>query len=88
MGRQNNSVLLTKALYDLWPNNPVGKTELQSDVKSDYSKGVVINSLSDLKTYDQNTKNQSYASKTANSGKAYNASEFNCSTFAENALKT
>lgn len=32
--------------------SPVGKTELQSDVKSDYSKGVKINSLSDLKTKD------------------------------------
>ena len=38
--------------YDLWPNSPVGKTELQSNVKSDYSKGVTINSLSDLQTKD------------------------------------
>ena len=37
----------TMTYYDLWPNNPVGKTELQSDVKSDYSKGEKINSLSD-----------------------------------------
>jgi hypothetical protein len=105
----------TMTYYDLWPNSPVGKTELQSNVKSDYSKGVVINSLSDLKTtdptgtrsgnvsaegraadgivqinttYAQDAKIQGYASKTANSGKAYNASDFNCSTFAENALKT
>jgi len=105
----------TMTYYDLWPNNPVGKTELQSNVKSDYSKGVVINSLSDLKTidptgtrsgnvsaegravdgivqinttYTQDAKIQGYASNTANSGKAYNASTFNCSTFAENALKT
>ena len=105
----------TMTYYDLWPNKPVGKTELQSDVKSDYSKGVKINSLSDLTTkdptgsrsgsvsaegraadgivqigttYDQDTKIQGYASRTANSGKAYNASDFNCSTFAESALKT
>ena len=38
-------------------------------------------------TYDQDTKIQGYASNTSNSGKAYNASSFNCSTFAENALK-
>lgn len=42
----------TMTYYDLWPNNPVGKTELQSNVKSDYSKGVVINSLLDLTTKD------------------------------------
>jgi RHS repeat-associated protein len=105
----------TMTYYDLWPNNPIGKTELQSNVQSDYSKGVVINSLDDLKTtdptgtrsgnvsaegrvadgivqinttYEQDTKIQDYASKTANSGKAYNASSFNCSTFAESALKT
>ncbi|SUB77359.1 RHS repeat-associated core domain [Porphyromonas macacae] len=105
----------TMTYYDLWPNNPVGKTELQSNVKSDYSKGVIINSLSDLTTkdptgsrsgnvsaegraadgivqigttYTQDTKIQVYASNTANSGKAYNASSFNCSTFAESALKT
>lgn len=105
----------TMTYYDLWPNNPVGKTELQSDVKSDYSKGVIINSLSDLTTkdptgsrsgnvsaegraadgivqigttYTQDTKIQGYASNTANSGKAYNVSSFNCSTFAESALKT
>lgn len=101
--------------YDLWPNNPVGYNELQSDVKSDYSKGVIINSLSDLitkdptdsrsgnvsaegraadgivqigTTYAQDVKIQEYASNTATSGKAYNASSFNCSTFAESALKT
>lgn len=105
----------TMTYYDLWPNSPVGKTELQSNVKSDYSKGVVINSLSDLTTkdptgsrsgtvsaegrsadgivqitttFDQDMKIQGYASTTANSGKAYNASDFNCSTFAESALKT
>jgi RHS repeat-associated protein len=105
----------TMTYYDLWPNKPVGKTELQSDVKPDYSKGVVINSLSDLTTkdptgsrsgnvsaegraadgivqinttYAQDAKIQDYASTTANSGKAYNASSFNCSTFAESALKT
>ena len=105
----------TMTYYDLWPNNQVGITELQSDVMSDYSKGIVINSLGDLKTsdptgarsggvgaegraadgivqinttYAQDSKIQSYASKTANSGKAYNASSFNCSTFVENALKT
>jgi RHS repeat-associated protein len=104
----------TMTYYDLWPNSPVN-TELQSDVKPDYSKGVVIKSLADLKTkdptgsrsgsvsaegraadgivqinttYEQDTKIKGYASKTANSGKAYNASSFNCSTFAESALKT
>lgn len=104
----------TMTYYDLWPNSPVGKTELQSNVKSDYSQGVVINSLSDLTTkdptgsrsgnvsaegraadgivqinttYAQDAKIQGYASNTANSGKAYNASSFNCSTFAESALK-
>ena len=105
----------TMTYYDLWPNNPVGYNELQSDVKSDYSKGVIINSLSDLitkdptdsrsgnvsaegraadgivqigTTYAQDVKIQEYASNTANSGKAYNARSFNCSTFAESALKT
>ena len=105
----------TMTYYDLWPNNPVGKTELQSDVKSDYSKGVKINSLSDLTTkdptgsrngnvsaegraadgivrvnttYEQDSKIKNYASTTARSGKAYNASDFNCSTFAESALKS
>lgn len=39
----------TMTYYDLWPHDPVGKTELQSDVKSDYSNGVVINSLDELK---------------------------------------
>jgi RHS repeat-associated protein len=105
----------TMTYYDLWPNKGVEYNKYQSDVKSDYSKGVTINSLSDLTTkdptgsrsgnvspegraangivqinttYDQDTKIQGYASKTANSGKAYNASSFNCSTFAESALKT
>jgi hypothetical protein len=105
----------TMTYYDLWPNKGLGETEFQKDVKSDYSNGVVINSLSDLTTtdptgsrsgnvsaegraadgivqinttYEQDTKIQGYASKTANSGRAYNASDFNCSTFAENALKT
>lgn len=104
----------TMTYYDLWPNSPVGKTELQSNVNSDYSKGLTINSLSDLQTkdptgsrsgnvsaegraadgivqinttYDQDIRIQGYASTTANSGKAYNASNFNCSTFAENAFK-
>ena len=105
----------TMTYYDLWPNSPVGKMELQSDVKSDYSKGVTINGLSDLSTkdptgsrsgnvsaegraadgivqinttYEQDTKIQGYASATANSDKVYNASDFNCSTFAESALQT
>jgi len=105
----------TMTYYDLWPNNPVGKTELQSDVKSDYSKGVKINCLSDLTTkdptgsrngnvsaegratdgivrvnttYEQDSKIKNYASTTARSGKAYKASDFNCSTFAESALKS
>ena len=105
----------TMTYYDLWPNNPVRKTELQSNVKPDYSKGIIINSLADLiakdptnsrngnvsaegraadgivqiiTTYTQDKKIQGYASNTANSGKAYNASNFNCSTFVENALKT
>ncbi len=101
----------TMTYYDLWPNDEVGMSELQSNVKSDYSKGIKINSISDLMRkdptgsrsgnvsaegraadgivqidtdYDQD---KGYASGTANSGKMYNASEFNCSTFAENALK-
>ena len=105
----------TMTYYDLWPYDPVGMTNLQSDVKSDYSNGVIINSLSDLitkdptgsrngnvraegraadgivqinTTYAQDTKIRDYASNTANSGKPYNASSFNCSTFAESALKT
>jgi RHS repeat-associated protein len=104
----------TMTYYDLCPNDPI-KTEFQKDVQSDYSKGVVIKSLGNLKTkdptgsrsgnvsaegraadgivqinttYEQDKKIQGYASKTANSGKAYNASSFNCSTFAESALKT
>ncbi|MFC4676660.1 RHS repeat-associated core domain-containing protein, partial [Dysgonomonas termitidis] len=104
----------TMTYYDLWPNNPVGKTELQKNVASDYSKGVKINSLSDLKSkdptgtrsgsvsaegraadgivqvktsYEQDSKVLDYASNTSTSGKKYNACDFNCSTYAENALK-
>ncbi len=105
----------TMTYYDLWPNDPVGNTKLQSDVKSDYSNGVVIESLEDLKTKDptvsrtgfvlpegraadgivkigtsraEDQKIKNYASTTANSGKSYNATSFNCSTFAESSLKT
>lgn len=105
----------TMTYYDLWPNSPIGKTELQSNVKPDYSKGIIIDNLEDLKTkdptgsrngnvsaegraadgivqinttYDQDLKIQGYTSRTANSDKAYNASNFNCSTFAESSLKT
>ncbi|MDU1893108.1 MAG: RHS repeat-associated core domain-containing protein, partial [Dysgonomonas sp.] len=42
----------TMTYFDLWPYNPVGKTELQDDVKPDYSKGVKINSLADLLAID------------------------------------
>ncbi|MFT7879525.1 MAG: hypothetical protein ABXS91_03935, partial [Sulfurimonas sp.] len=38
--------------YDLWPNNPVGNTEMQTDVKADYSKGVHIKDLQTLKGKD------------------------------------
>ena len=41
----------TFTYYDLWPNDPVGNTEMQDDVKADYSKGIQIGSLNDLK-YD------------------------------------
>jgi RHS repeat-associated protein len=38
----------TFTYYDLWPNDGVGKTEGQDDVKADYSEGIQIKSLSDL----------------------------------------
>ncbi|WP_291089456.1 hypothetical protein [Flavobacterium sp. BFFFF1] len=37
--------------YDLWPDQPVGQTELQTGVKADYN-GKVIKSLNDLKFTD------------------------------------
>jgi RHS repeat-associated protein len=46
----------TFTYYDLWPNDPVGKTEMQDDVKADYSKGIQIGSLSDLMNTDPTTK--------------------------------
>ncbi len=45
----------TMTYYDLWPNDPVGKTEFQSNVDADYSKGVQINSLNDLMNTDPTT---------------------------------
>ncbi|MDL2320543.1 hypothetical protein LJC45_05370 [Alistipes sp. OttesenSCG-928-B03] len=42
----------TMTYYDLWPYNPVGKLELQSNVKADYSNGIVIVSLNDLTSKD------------------------------------
>jgi len=45
----------TFTYFDLWPKDPVGKTELQSDVKSDYSPGIKINSLSELTGTDPTT---------------------------------
>ncbi|WEK70983.1 MAG: DUF6443 domain-containing protein [Candidatus Chryseobacterium colombiense] len=45
----------TFTYYDLWPNDPVGKTEMQSNVDADYSKGIKINSLSDLMSKDPTT---------------------------------
>jgi len=39
----------TFTYFDLWPNKPVDEyTQLQTDVKSDYSQGVKINSLAEL----------------------------------------
>jgi RHS repeat-associated protein len=37
----------TYTYYDLWPEKPVGQTELQSNVKEDYN-GKAVNSLSEL----------------------------------------
>ncbi|MCX6206175.1 MAG: hypothetical protein NTZ19_07990 [Bacteroidetes bacterium] len=45
----------TFTYFDLWPKDPVGNTELQSDVKSDYSSGIKINSLSELTSNDPTT---------------------------------
>ncbi|MBW7676828.1 DUF6443 domain-containing protein [Chryseobacterium chendengshani] len=45
----------TFTYYDLWPNDPVGKTEMQSNVNADYSKGIKINSLNDLISKDPTT---------------------------------
>jgi RHS repeat-associated protein len=42
----------TMTYYDLWPESPVGKTELQSNVTDDYNGPKVIKSLSDLKNTD------------------------------------
>jgi RHS repeat-associated protein len=46
----------TMTYYDLWPNDIVTQTKLQSDVKSDYSPGILINSLSDLQNTDVTNK--------------------------------
>jgi len=45
----------TFTYYDLWPNDPVGRSEMQSNVDADYSKGIKINSLSDLMSKDPTT---------------------------------
>jgi RHS repeat-associated protein len=46
----------TMTYYDLWPYDQVNPAyELQTNVKADYSKGVVINSLDDLKNTDPTT---------------------------------
>ena len=37
--------------YDLWPKNPVGNLELQSDVDADYTAGNVV-SFDDLVNTD------------------------------------
>ncbi len=42
----------TFTYFDLWPKDGVGKDEGQDNVASDYSKGIQINSLSDLMTKD------------------------------------
>jgi len=42
----------TFTYYDLWPFAPLGKTEMQNGVKPDYSTGVKINSIEDLKGND------------------------------------
>jgi hypothetical protein len=42
----------TMTYYDLWPEKPVGETELQSDVNADYNGPKTINSLSDLMNTD------------------------------------
>ena len=42
----------TFTYFDLWPNNPVGSDQNQTNVAADYSEGVKINSLSDLMTKD------------------------------------
>ncbi|MFQ9317641.1 DUF6443 domain-containing protein [Dysgonomonas mossii] len=103
----------TMTYYDLWPYDPVGKTELQSDVKSDYSKGVVINSLNDLLSKDPTTQRAGnvspegraadgiiqfptslaqdihmdiVANLSAGFDVKYNASTYNCSTFAQDVL--
>lgn len=41
----------TMTYYDLWPEKPVGQTQLQDNVKEDYN-GKIINSLSDLMNAD------------------------------------
>ncbi|WP_353483870.1 DUF6443 domain-containing protein [Haliscomenobacter sp.] len=45
----------TFTYYDLWPNKSVESDEFQSNVESDYSGGVKINSLADLKMKDPTT---------------------------------
>ncbi|MFT3823038.1 MAG: DUF6443 domain-containing protein [Chitinophagaceae bacterium] len=42
----------TYTYFDLWPYDAVGKNELQSNVNSDYSAGVKINSFSELLNRD------------------------------------
>ncbi len=45
----------TFTYYDLWPKDPIGKTEMQDDVKPGYSEGIQISSLNDLKNTDVTT---------------------------------
>jgi RHS repeat-associated protein len=108
----------TMTYYDLWPEKPVGETELQSDVNADYNGPKTINSLSDLMNTDvsksgeagkvsvngegraadgivqittdftQDTKAKSTLTGMVNSNKDYNGSSNNCSTFAQNGLKS
>jgi RHS repeat-associated protein len=45
----------TFTYYDLWPQDPVGQADMQTDVGSGYSEGIRISSLSDLTSTDVTT---------------------------------
>jgi hypothetical protein len=42
----------TMTYYDLWPNDSVGETKMQTNVEADYTNGIIISNFSDLKHKD------------------------------------
>lgn len=76
--------MIINSLSDLTTKDTTGTRSGHVTAEGRAADGVVQIGTS----YEQDTKIESYASKTVNSGKPYNASSFNCSTFVQNALRT